>query len=90
MNKLDRDEKFYTDFLTDAGHYIVKRTNNKIPRETIMEAIATVKVGNDKDNLEGYKKTLEEQYIKRNEKAFPYEITDTNNKDDNNSNNKCR
>lgn len=68
----ERNEDFFTHFFTDAGHYIVERTNNRISRETLIEAISQVKTKSDKQELEEYKKTLEEQYSKRNEKYFPY------------------
>lgn len=72
-DEYERTEKFYEEFLTEVGHYIVNKSNKEIKPETLAQAASIAKFYHE-DIPEAFKLAYEDK-IKREYKDYTYEIT---------------
>lgn len=73
-NEQERNEQFYEQFLTEIGHYIIKKSNKEIPVDIIAQAIAEAKFYNE-NVPESLKKAYEAKII-REYADYCYDIND--------------
>lgn len=74
IDEYNRNEKFYKDFLTEIGHYIVNKNNKEIKPEILAQAIVVAKFYNE--NIpNAFKEAYKDKIIKEYG-DYTYEITD--------------